>query len=143
MALCLLQESIPTPEPADISEDDHYSSEQNLSLSISPGVDLAVPFLAGVGGGRTFTYPQRLRDRSPYETRQRRISAGARACSSEARLHQHSRTCDSPSLPRWKRLSSSFFCLSPRGQIVRRFGNLTRIVRQRCARFYIIEPCPE
>lgn len=26
----LLQENISTPEPADISEDDHYSSEQKL-----------------------------------------------------------------------------------------------------------------
>ena len=38
----LLQENISTPEPADISEEDHYSSKQNHSL-LAPLVDLVDP----------------------------------------------------------------------------------------------------
>lgn len=70
--LSVLQENISTPEPADISEDDHYPSKHrtfhylHLSFSLSSffflpllishhDADLAVPFLAGVEGGRTFT----------------------------------------------------------------------------------------
>jgi len=63
VAFCLLQENISTPEPADISEDDHYPSKHStfhylrlpspplslsLSLSLSHlfslhGADLAFP----------------------------------------------------------------------------------------------------
>jgi len=75
VAFCLLQENISTPEPADISEDDHYPSKHStfhylrlppplslslsLSLFLSPTFSLfmaqTLPFLAGVEGGRTFS----------------------------------------------------------------------------------------
>lgn len=146
VAFYLLQENISTPEPTDISEEDHYPSEQNLSLSISPSRSVK-PCRAPYSRCRRCPPPD-LHPAKDYEivvlTKQDAEAYILAAC---VRVRVKFLTA------RHGRFSVRFSCgTNPRlfRASSRRRGVRSQPFRESdpnstgsAARFYIIEPCPE